>query len=884
MTLPVGHRLGPYEIAAFLGAGGMGEVYRARDTRLGRDVAIKVLPAERVADEGRRRRFVQEARAASALNHPNIITIHEIESSNGTDFIVMEHVRGQTLGDLIPNEGMRVSEALRVAIPIADALAAAHSAGIVHRDVKPANVMVTREGVVKVLDFGLAKLVADECRAGSDTATTAADAGGLTGTGVIIGTAPYMSPEQGTGRKVDARSDIFSFGAVLYEMLTGRRAFEGNSAAETLAAVVRDQPKAPGELVSGIPAALERLVLQCLHKEPDRRVQHMIDVKVELQAIKEESDSGPALAMSARSGRRLWLAASLAGILVLAAAGAWLLSRPPLPDPRLVELTSMRGIEAFPALSPDGDQVAFVWNGEKLDNFDIYLKMIGNSEVRRLTTDPAPEGAPSWSPDGRQIAFVRGGPAGIRTHVVSPLGGLARKVSDLPVQLAPPSWSRDGRWLAVARAPSPGEPGLEGVYLLPVEGGEPRHFDLPRGTGTPALPAFSPDGRRIAYLSLAGVGGLRGSVQVVDLGTDLLPSGPPRRLTPPNVLPESVPAWVRSGRSLVYGDYRLSRTLWKVGLAGDRPPARIELAGRRVGSPSTTAMRDRLAFVRYLFDVHIYRFVPGGPPEPVVASSVAMDFSADFSPDGRRIAFESERGGESHEIWLADADGSNSVQLTSGPGLSQGTPRWSPDGQRIAFDSQAGDGSFDIWTIGVDGGALFRLTHDPGDENNPSWSRDGRSVYFNATPVDGGTEIWRVPAGGGVAERLTHGGGWRPRESMDGRTLYYSRTGEDSPLYALPVAGGSERRLLDCVPGTGFAVGPEGILHTTCVGSSTPDVGRLGLHLLALDPETGRERSLGTLDWAVDWPAIAVSPDGKTILFTRGVPEGTDLMLIENFR
>jgi len=886
MRLGAGQRLGPYEILAPLGSGGMGEVYRARDTRLGREVAIKVLPAERMADEGRKRRFVQEARAASSLNHPNIVTIHEIDSAGGVDFIVMEYVPGQTLDGLIPKHGMSLGEALRLAIPVADALACAHAHGIVHRDLKPANVAVTREGVVKVLDFGLAKLVADDSDHSGETLTEASGSGVLTRPGVLTGTAGYMSPEQATGGRADARSDIFSFGVVLYEMVTGRRAFGGKTVSETLKAVVSDQPKAPRELVPGIAEPLDRLILRCLRKEADRRFQHMTDVKVELLEIKEDSDSEPAASLPARSGRRLWLAASLCGLLALTAAGAWLMSRRPLPPPRLIQLTSMRGFEAFPAFSPDGDQVAFTWQGEKLDNYDIYIKMLDSPEVRRLTTDPAPELRPSWSPDGHRIAFLRGGPMGFRIYMVSPLGGLARKVSDFPAgRSASPAWSPDGRWLAVARAPSPGEPGLDGIYLLPVEGGEPRRLELWRDAGSVARPTFSPDGRRLAYVSLTGVGAARGSVQVVDLGADFVPKGPPLRLTPENVFPVGQPAWVRDGRSLVYGDVPLAFTLWRVGIAGDRPPDRIELAGRGAASPATVASRDRLAFVRTLQSVDIYRFVPDGQPEPVVASSSISDFNADISPDGRRIAFESERSGETHDIWVADIDGSNAVQLTRGPGQLQGTPRWSPDGQRIAFDSQARDGRFDIWTISVEGGAPRRLTQDPGDETTPSWSRDGRHVYFSSTPADGDADVWRIPAEGGVAERLTRGGGRWPRESLDRRTLYYKRADENSPLLALPVAGGPERKLLDCVPASGFGVGPEGIVHAACPMDPMPiTLGPSRSPLFVLDPETGRDRPLGTVDWAPSWPAIAVSPDGRTILLTRGVWEGTDLMLIEGFR
>jgi len=252
-VLTPGTRIGTFEILAPLGAGGMGEVYRARDSRLGREVAIKVLPAERLSDPTRRARFVREAKAASALNHPHIVTIHEIGSSDGIDFIVMEYVPGQTLDELIPKSGMPVREALRLAIPIADALAAAHAHGIVHRDIKPANVVVNREGVAKVLDFGLAKLVANDNHESGTPLTAATEASPLSVPGAITGTAAYMSPEQATGGTADSRSDIFAFGVVLYEMVTGRRPFAGQSASEVRAAVVRDQPRGPARAGPGNP-------------------------------------------------------------------------------------------------------------------------------------------------------------------------------------------------------------------------------------------------------------------------------------------------------------------------------------------------------------------------------------------------------------------------------------------------------------------------------------------------------------------------------------------------------------------------------------------------------------------------------------------------------
>src|SRR5262245_11216680 len=376
MSLAIGARLGSYEVLGSLGAGGMGEVYRARDTRLGREVAIKVLPSDRLHDEHRRRRFLQEAQSASALNHPHIVTIHEIESEGDVDFIVMEYVRGKSLDALIPRQGLRLTELLRIAIPVADAVAAAHARAIVHRDLKPANVMVGEGGVVKVLDFGLAKLAADgESGSSPDTSTmTQLPASELSAPGAIVGTAAYMAPEQATGGKVDARSDIFSFGTMLYEMATGTRAFAGSSVADTLAAVLRAQPTPPTQIVTALPRELERLILRCLRKEPERRYQLMLDVKNELQEIKEESDSGTLGAPVAprQRRRRLSIAAAVFALAVVAAGAVAIRfvrkpTEPVLPPMRVVPLTSLNGAELGPVLSPDGELVAFSWDDERGD-------------------------------------------------------------------------------------------------------------------------------------------------------------------------------------------------------------------------------------------------------------------------------------------------------------------------------------------------------------------------------------------------------------------------------------------------------------------------------------------------------------------------------------
>ena len=504
MTLAAGTRLGPYEILGPIGAGGMGEVYRARDTRLGRDVAIKVLPADRLSDEVQRVRFVREARAASALDHPNIVTIHEIESEGGVDFIVMELVAGRNLRTLIPRQGLPVPEVLRIAIPLADALAAAHAAGIVHRDLKPANVMVTPQGVVKVLDFGLAKLVRKETASPEET-TAEAKEGPLSQPGAVAGTFGYMSPEQASGESVDARSDVFSFGLLLYEMVTGRRPFGGGSSAEMLAALLKEQPKPPSELVPDVPKELERIIQRCLRKEPGRRFQHMGDVKVELQELKEESDSqasAPAgVAAAKRRSRRRWVAWAMAGFLILATAAGltlWRLRRPELPAADgLVQLTSTRRAGGG-SFSPDG-------HADRVPARRARRGQLGHlAEDRRGGRSPASHDRPrgrrhprpglrtgSRSPSCARRSLVQHPPAAQHLPRVAARAARNAGCSTSPLR-AQLSWSPDGRWLAAARARSYGEtaPNRAASTSSPPRGGEPRAVTFPKPPAVRRLPGL----------------------------------------------------------------------------------------------------------------------------------------------------------------------------------------------------------------------------------------------------------------------------------------------------------------------------------------------------------------------------------------------------------
>jgi eukaryotic-like serine/threonine-protein kinase len=880
MPLSPGSHLGPYEVLALLGAGGMGEVYRARDSRLGREVAIKVLPHDRVADESRRKRFIQEAKAASALNHPHIITIHEIESADGIDFLVMEYVRGKSLDALVPRQGMRIGEALRVAIAIADAIASAHAHDIVHRDLKPANVMVGTDGAVKVLDFGLAKLLTDDGDSDPHAQTRTEEA--LTKRGAVMGTLAYMSPEQASGEAVDVRSDVFSFGAMLYEMVTGVGPFAGKTPTDTLANVLSAQPKPPSALVPTLPRELERLILRCLRREPARRFQHMVDVKVDLQEIKEESDSGTAPPEIVARRRMSWAVAIGVPAIVALGVSAWLL-RPRqavgLPSMQLVPLTTLTGDEYEPSFSPDGEQVAFRWteHPDKGDS-DICVKIVGSSEVRRLTSGHGQNGNPSWSPDARQIAFVHYDPSlgQNRIHVMSALGGADLALGDFAVADSI-EWSPDGRYIAAGVDPRAQPAGRwpAGIYVIPANGGEPRAISHEKAGQYSGGPAFSPDGHRLAYTACHVEDISFGcEVYVADLTADFTLSSAARQLAHEKGAIGKV-AWSRDGKFVLYDTYPgpFISHLWRVDVEGDHSPERIELAGIGANSPATARSRDRLAFVVHRFDTDIYQFLPGRSPEPVLTSSFA-DMQPQFSPDGRRVAFSSARSAEMPEIWLASADGASVHQLTHGPGSWQGTPRWSPDGRQVVFDSRTDDGHWHIWVIEAEGGAPRRVTNAAGDQNMPWWSRDGAWIYFTAD--DGHSSgVWRASVDGGRSERVTRGGsvGWTA-ESADGRSLLYKAKDGDSPLLIMPVNGGPARQLVACVVNRGFAATAKGVYYVACdPNNSAP------LHVM--DPATGRDRVLGNLEDS--FGELTVSPDER-ILYTRSKNPGADLMLIENFR
>ncbi len=879
----IGRTLDHYRIESMLGEGGMGVVYRARDTHLDRSVAIKVLPHDKVADLARKQRFVQEAKAASALNHPNIVTIYDIRSDAGVDFIVMECIEGKTLDQLIPPQGMRPVQALKQAVQIADALAKAHGAGIVHRDLKPSNVIVTDEGRVKILDFGLAKLL-EPSDILSDAATHTRL---LTEEGVVMGTAAYMSPEQAEGRRVDARSDIFSFGSVLYEMVTGRRPFTGDSPLSILAKILNEDPAQPGQLAGSIPPELERIILRCLRKDPARRYQTMPDLKVALEDLEQELVSGTHVHAPSR-----WRWAWAAPLPVLLGAGffAWQSWRAPqLGEPlRAVALTTFPGIERYPTFSPDGNYLAFMWTGPRQDNADIYVQMIGAGSPLRLTTDTRNDTSPVWSPDGRWIAFLRGEtstlmPGKSEVWLIPPLGGPERKVAEIrDAPLVPPApgylaWCPDSKCLIVTDVQGERKPNA--LFVLSLDTGEKRQLTNPEPpVFFDANPVVSPDGDALVFQRYPTGAGVE--LYWLPLGPGLIASGEPRRLTSA-ALNAVHPAWMPDGKEVVFSS---RGSLWKLAVSSASPPTRLPFVGEdgfwSVVSRPQTGQPPRLVYVRSFADENIWRVetsASGAPSSsaPVVSiASTRLDTFPEFSPDGRRVALRSDRSGEG-EIWLTDRDGSSAVQLTF-IGASAGTPRWSLDGQAIAFNSNP-EGQQEIYVVPTAGGKPRRVTSHPANDVIPSFSPDGQWIYF-ASNRTGEFQIWKVAASGGDAVQVTDNGGFVASVTRDGAYVYYTQTSGPvaSALWRLPTAGGQPVKVLDGVVMRAFAVLERGIYYVDRVSGEA--------RLQFLDFATARSTTIARNLGEVANGGLTASPDGRTILYTKRDSSVDDLMLVENFR
>ncbi len=879
MTLSAGTRLGPYEIVALIGAGGMGEVYRARDTRLGREAAVKVLPAGLTRDKERLSRFESEARAASALNHPNIVTIYDVGEAGGVAWIGMELVEGETLRDLMGQGAITARRAASLAAQIADGLARAHEAGIVHRDLKPGNILVSKQGRAKIVDFGLARVVDSDVLASSQ-APTAAE---RTQPGTVLGTVGYMSPEQVRGQTADPRTDIFALGAVLYEMLAGHRAFRGSTPADVMTAILREEP---ADLPPGTSPALERITKRCLEKNPEERFQSGRDLAFALESLSSASGAEPTLASAPRANRAgIWLP-----VLVGAAAAfalAWLL-RPVLAAgvgapsfSRAVRIAGGPGRQFGAVLSPDGKWVAYL--SDVRGPTDVFVKFLAGGEAVNLTArtglnvqsrvdiggpDVSPDGtlllvdaaapgpvpAPvplayeSWaipvplggaprrflagahsvhfSPDGRRIVYVRAGSSlGDALVAADSDGSNPKEILKARGGLHThwPAWSSDGRFVyfIYGIVSANGEPAE--IFRVPATGGEPE--PVVRTSRRAVYPVPMPEGRGLLYAA---------NVDSADLGLWWQPfgRGEPRRLT------VGVGSYAESrlsadGRFLVSTLVDTRQSLLSIpvqavaeaapraltdGETGDVDPAVVPQSGRIVFSSSRSGSRNLWLAGAEAAD-----------PQPLTAGN-ALDEHPAVSPDGKQIAFVSDRGGQ-RSIWIVPIEGGAPRRIAAAQALD--TLCWSPDGSEILYAAPAGDVP-GLFRLRIADGRIARLP-TPGAAHSGAWSPLGDLIAY-LEPIQGGpTRLRFVDPVGKPVSRFPEDSGphlgngylaWSP----DGRTLAAMAvpgSSETSFWIIDPAAPASMRRLRDLpaeVRGRGLAWTPDG--KNLVVGNyqSTSDV------------------------------------------------------------
>jgi Tol biopolymer transport system component len=865
MTLAAGTRLGPYEILALLGAGGMGEVYRARDTRLGREAAVKVLPAGLARDKDRLSRFESEARAASALNHPNIVTIYDVGEDHGVAWIGMELVEGETLRDLMGQGTLTARRAAALAAQLADGLARAHEAGIVHRDLKPGNILVSKQGRAKILDFGLARVVDSDALASSQAPTAA----GRTQPGTVLGTLGYMSPEQVRGQPADPRTDIFALGAVLYEMVAGRRAFRGSTPADVMTAILREDPP---DLPAGTPPGIERIVERCLEKSPEARFQSAHDLAFALEALSGASGTESAVSTAPRRRRvGAWLPA-----LVSAAAAfalAWFV-RPAFTSgagapsfSRAVRLAGGPGRQFGAVLSPDGKWVAYL--SDARGPTDVFVKFLAGGEAVNLTAKTGLNiqsrvdiGGPEVSPDGTLLLVDAAAPGAAPLPNPSaydswaipvPLGGAPRRF--LAGNVHSVRFSPDGRRIVYVRA---GASRGDALMAADSDGSNPKEILKSRGGLHTHWPAWSSDGKFVYFIY-----GILGTNEPAEIFRVPATGGEPEpvvRTSRRAVFPVPMP----DGRGLIYAANVDSSDLglwWRPFGRGE--PRRLTVG---VGSYAESRLS---ADGRFLVSTHVdvrqsllaipVEAIAGAAPR-ALTDGESGDYDPAVVPQSGRIVFSSSRSG-SRNLWLASSDASDPQPLTAGNVIDE-RPAVSPDGKQIAFVSDRG-GQRSIWVVPIGGGAPRRIA-EAQVLDALCWSPDGREILY-AAPAGDVPGLFRLTISDGKIARLptpgaAHSGAWSPRgdliaylEPSDTTRLRFVEPGGQAVSREPPDAGGL---------GNGFlAWSPDG---QSLAAMAVPGPSESSLWII--DPAALSRRRLQNLPPETRGRGLAWTPDGKNLI------------------
>ncbi len=871
-TLAAGQQVSQYRILRLLGQGGMGQVYLAHDVQLGRRVALKTLPPGFAESRARLERLRHEAHTVAALNHPNIVTIFSQDSVEGVYFLAMEYVRGRTLAELIPRHGFDLGRFFRLAVPMVDAIGAAHDGGITHRDLKPANVMVGEGDRVKVLDFGLAKVTdttTDESEATTATAT-------LTAEGGVVGTRPYMSPEQLRGEGLDRRSDIFSLGIVLYEMATGLHPFAGQSSVDVISSIMKDVPPHLSRRRSDLPHHLERIVERCLEKDPEHRYQSAKDLRNDLGFLQREleghdREEPPTWTARKIQALRSSMRPALAFLVGLGlAAGVWLLfgrgeTSPPQGRPR--QVTAGSGWEAEVAISPDGRTLAFATSAA--GNEDIWLIDVMGGGRRRLTEHPAADRDPAWFPDGNAVAFesTRGGKQAIWR--IPRLGG---SPTMLVADATDPAISPDGRWIAFAQGAETADTRI-GVASLE----SPSEITLltgPRdGLWGHVQPAWSPDGESIGY------------ADANDLWIVSATGGEPRRLTTDSA-GDKEPAWSSDGRFVFFSSYREGTlALWRVAVRGGEPQRLTGGTGPE-RQPSISRDGSLLAYTTYVRQLSVELVdLTSGVRRRLVGGRT--DFGAALAPDRGSVVFVSNRGGY-FNLWrqdLAESGIVGSPFRLSDETADASNPNFSPDGAWIAYQRRNAEGERNIWLVSASGGVPRAFTSGTGVRVHPAFSPDGSEIAY-VSDFDGRSELWVAP----VADGASAGAGRKLAAGVE-NLLFPAWSPDGSRLAYLGVVGGVLEVWVTAVSGSEpprqLTEGVEaGSLRWNLATGRLVVSGRWDGEVMAireLDPDSGRlTESDSTIEFEKGESGLFdLSADGRLLALTREWERG-DVWTLES--